>query len=125
MEKACNDRGPGGPGPGTGGERRDVPMQQRYWWFAFALLAGCSGGREDLAVEACAAELSTKLGGKTYTLDKADMLAKSKPDGDDIVNISSQVTFDPGMPAEYSQGYECKARLAGGKASVISLTFSW
>lgn len=100
-------------------------MQKRYGLVALVLLAGCGGAREDIAVEACAAELTTKLTGKTFVLDKADMLAKSKPEGNDVVNISSQVTFDPGLPAEYKQGYECKARLAGGNASVISLTFSW
>ena len=100
-------------------------MQQRYWMLALVLLGGCGGGREDIAVEACATELTTKLSGKTFALDKADMLAKSKAEGNDVVNITSQVTFDPGLPAEYKQGYECKARLAGGKASVISLTFSW
>jgi hypothetical protein len=100
-------------------------MQKRYWLLALALLGGCGGGREDIAVEACAAELTTKLTGKTFALDKTDMRAKSKSEGDDVVNITSEVTFDAGLPAEYKQGYECKARLAGGKASVISLTFSW
>ena len=66
-----------------------------------------------------------QLTGKTFALDKADMKAKAKPDGDDVLNISSSVTFDAGLPGEYKQSFECKARLDGGKASVISLTFSW
>jgi hypothetical protein len=100
-------------------------MRNLYGLVALLLLAGCGGGREDKAVEACSAELATKLTGKTFALDKADMLANSKPEGDDVTTITSQVTFDPGLPAESKQSFECKARIDGGNASVISLTFSW
>jgi hypothetical protein len=89
------------------------------------LLAGCGGGRGDQAVDACAAELTSKLEGKTFALDRADMLAKAKPEGDDVLTITSSVTFDAGLPGEYSQSYECKARITGGNAVVIALTFSW
>jgi hypothetical protein len=100
-------------------------MRNLYWLTAALLLSGCGGGREDLAVEACAAELTSKLEGKTFALDKADMRAKAKADGDDALNITSSVTFDAGLPGEYKQSYECKARIDGSDASVISLTFSW
>ena len=100
-------------------------MRNLHWLAVVLLLGGCGGSKEDQAVEACSAELATKLTGKTYTLDKADMKAKAKPDADNVLNIASQVTFDAGLPGEYKQDFECKARLDGGKASVISLTFSW
>lgn len=100
-------------------------MHKMYGLVAVLLLSGCGGGREDQAVEACSAELTTKLAGKTFALDKADMRAKAKPDGEDAVMINSEVTFDAGLPAEYKQAFECKARISGNTASVISLTFSW
>lgn len=100
-------------------------MRNMYGLAAVLLLSGCGGGREDHAVEACSAELTAKLAGKTFALDKADMLAKAKSEGDDAVMIKSEVTFDAGLPGEYKQAYECKARIDGGSASVISLTFSW
>lgn len=99
-------------------------MRKSVWLAATLLLAGCGGGG-DKAVEACATELANRLSGKTFALDKADMLAKAKPEADNVIAISSQVTFDAGLPGEYKQGYECKARIDGGNASVIQLTFSW
>lgn len=100
-------------------------MRHLYWLAPALLVAACGGGREDTAIEACSAELANKLTGKTYVLDKADMRAKAKPEGDDVLNITSTVTFDAGLTGEYKQSFECKARIDGGKASVIALTFSW
>jgi hypothetical protein len=100
-------------------------MRNLYGLFAVLLLSGCGGGREDKAVDACSAELTEKLTGKTFVLDKADMRAQAKPEGDDAVMIQSSVTFDAGLPSESKQTYECKARITGNNASVISLTFSW
>lgn len=100
-------------------------MRNLYWLVAALLLTGCGGGREDKAVEACSAELTAKLSNKTFTLDKSDMRAKAKAEGEDAVMIQSSVIFDAGMPAETKQTFECKARITGDSASVISLTFSW
>jgi hypothetical protein len=99
-------------------------MRNQYWLAAALLLTGCGGGQNQ-AVEACSAELAIKLTGKSYVIDKADMAAKAKPEADDVVNITSSVTFDAGLPGEYKQSFECKARSAGGSTSVISLTFNW
>lgn len=100
-------------------------MRNLLWLAAPLLLAGCGGSPTDQAIEACSAELGNKLTGKTFALDKADMQAKAKSEADNVTNITSQVTFDAGLPGEYKQSFECKARIDGGKASVISLTFSW
>jgi hypothetical protein len=100
-------------------------MRYLYGLAAAVLLGGCGGGREDQAIEACATELGTKLTGKSYSLDKADMRAKAKAEDDNVVNITSQVTFDAGLPGEYKQAFECKARVDGAQAAVIALTFSW
>ena len=100
-------------------------MRNLLWLTAPLLLVGCGGSPTDQAVEACSAELATKLTGKTFALDKADMKAKAKSEEDNVVNITSQVTFDAGLPGEYKQAFECKARIDGDKTSVISLTFSW
>ena len=56
-------------------------MRKSVWLAATLLLAGCGGGG-DKAVEACATELANRLSGKTFALDKADMLAKAKPEAD-------------------------------------------
>jgi hypothetical protein len=99
-------------------------MRNLHWLAAALLLSGCGGGREDKAVEACSAELANKLSGKTYVLDKADMRGKTTVEGDTL-SIASTVTFDPGLPAEAKQTFECKARIEGDQAKVIALTFSW
>ena len=100
-------------------------MRKSYWLAAALLLTGCGGGGTSKAVEACSVELADRLTGKTFALDKADMAAKAKPEADNVVTISSTVTFDAGLPGEYKQAYECKTRMDGDSASVISLNFSW
>ena len=99
-------------------------MRKCYGLVAVLLLSGCGGGGTDKAVEACSAELANRLTGKTFALDKADMAAKAKTEAD-VVTIASTVTFDAGLPGEYKQAYECKSRMDGDNASVISLNFSW
>src|SRR5262249_11788547 len=58
------------------------------------ILAGCGGGREGSAVDACVKEIAEKLQGKTYELDKRDMAAHVKAESSDVVVISSTATFD-------------------------------
>lgn len=98
----------------------------RHWYViaAAAALAGCGGGSNTAAVEACSNELAAKLSGKSYKVDSADMAAKSKVEGD-VVSITSTVTFDAGLPSESSQTFDCKARTVDGKAEVISFNFNF
>jgi hypothetical protein len=88
------------------------------------LLTACGGGRETVAVETCSRGVAEKLEGKSYKLDTSDMLAKATTEGD-VVTISSTVVFDPGLPSESTQVFECKARFTGETASVLSLNFIW
>lgn len=99
-------------------------MRHWYGWAAAALLAGCGGGGNSQAVQACSDELAAKLSGKSYKVDTADMAAKAKAEGDTVA-ISSTVTFDAGLPSESSQTFDCRARIADGKAEVISFGFNF
>jgi hypothetical protein len=77
-----------------------------------ALLAGC-GGPESKAIEACKVEIANKSGDKHYALDERDMAAKST------------ITFDPGMPREVKQTFDCRVRMSGEAPTVIALSFIW
>mgnify|MGYP001481133162 CR=1 FL=1 len=100
-------------------------MRKLHWLIALLLLGGCSGGREGVAVETCTRGITEKLEGKSFKLDSNDMLAKAANDGADVITISSTVVFDPGLPSESRQAFECKARFNGDNASVLSLNFLW
>jgi hypothetical protein len=98
----------------------------RHWYgiAATALLAGCGGGGNSQAVDACSEELAAKLSGKSYKIDSADMAAKAKTEGDTVA-IHSTVTFDAGLPSESTQAFDCRVRVADGKAEVISFGFNF
>jgi hypothetical protein len=55
------------------------------------------------------------------------MTAKAKAEGEDVIHVQSEITFDPGLPRELKQVFDCKARFVAGKEmpDVISLTFTW
>ena len=91
------------------------------------MLAACGGSRESRAVSVCETGIKAKLAGKEFSLNHADMLAKAKADGGDVINIQSVVVFDKGLPKEYEQTFECKARFTDGKSEpdLISLSFTW
>ena len=99
-------------------------MRYPYVVAAAVLLAGCGGGSNNQAVQACSDEIASKLSGKSYKIDTEDMAAKSKTEGD-TVSISSKVTFDAGLPSESSQTFDCRARLVDGTAQVISFNFNF
>lgn len=89
-----------------------------------ALLAGC-GGPESQAIDACKAEIANKSGDKNYALDEADMAAKATREADEVIRIQSSITFDPGMPREVKQTFDCRVRMTGGTPTVIALSFVW
>ena len=89
-------------------------------------LCACGGGRNDQASVACSRAISDKLAGKSFELNSADMSAHAKAEADNVVYIVSTAVFDKGLPTEYKQGFECRARFAGNKApDVIFLQFNW
>jgi hypothetical protein len=89
-----------------------------------ALLAGC-GGAESQAVAACKAELASKMGDKAFAVDEADMAAKITKVGDNEFRIQSGLTIEPGMPREVKQTFDCRVRVDGDQAQVISLQIIW
>lgn len=91
------------------------------------LLVACGGGREGKAVQACEEAIKQRMTDRAYALDTDDMRAKAKAEGEDVLHIQSEITFDPGLPRELKQTFDCKARFVAGKElpDVISLTFTW
>ena len=90
------------------------------------LVAGCAASRNDGAVDACGKAIADKLGGKTFSLDRGDMTGHARDESADIVVVSSTVTFDKGLSTEYRQTFDCRVRVANGKATdVIGLQFNW
>ena len=70
---------------------------------AFLMLAGCAGSRNDTAADACSKAMADKLAGKTFSLDRKDMVARAKDESADTVLIGSTITFDKGLSTEYSR----------------------
>lgn len=96
---------------------------------AVALLAGCGGNRQELAVTACEKAVAERVTGRTFELDRADMLAKAQAQGENGMQVNSTVVFDKGLPAESRQTFECRVQFdpenAGAEPSVTGLQFTW
>jgi hypothetical protein len=88
------------------------------------LLAACGGGRNDTAADACNKAIADKLAGKTFALDRKDMVAHAKDESADVVLVGSTITFDKGLSTEYQQTFDCRVRV-GKTADVIGLQFNW
>ncbi|MEO8671628.1 MAG: hypothetical protein ABI411_09970 [Tahibacter sp.] len=90
------------------------------------VLAGCGGGREQLAAQACDDAIRTKLAGRGVDINLKDLAAHAAPEGADALRLLSTIVFDKGLSSEYKQTAECKVRFEEGKpASVIFLQFNW
>lgn len=96
---------------------------------ATLILTGCGQGLEKRAVSSCERAIGEKLSGKTFFLDKKDMLSKAKHDGDDIIQISTFVVFDQGLASESKQGVDCRVEFnpkdRAAEPTVVGLTFTW
>ena len=93
-----------------------------------ATLAGCGGGETEQAVQACVAAVAEKLGdGRNYSLDPASLSASAQEQDDHVVHLQAPIVFDAGLPREYTQTVDCRARFDedGGAPDVISLNFIW
>jgi hypothetical protein len=91
------------------------------------LLAGCGGSRESRAAEACEKAIASRITDKPFRVDRSDMVDKAVSEGNDIVRIQSSIVFDPGLPREETQQFDCRARFSDDRREpdVISLSFVW
>ena len=90
------------------------------------LLAGCGSTRSGTAAEACAKAVADKLGGKTFSLDRADLAAHARDESADVIALASTIVFDKGLSTEYQQTFDCRVRFGNGNApDVIGLQFNW
>ncbi|HRQ66441.1 MAG TPA: hypothetical protein PKZ76_16515, partial [Xanthomonadaceae bacterium] len=85
------------------------------------LLGACGGGAEGRAVEACQQAIADRMSGRNHQLDLRDMRNSSTAEGDNVFYIRSNIIFDQGLPNEYSQTFECRARVMNGQANVTFL----
>ena len=90
-------------------------------------LTACGGSRESRAVEACEKAIASRITDKQFSIDKTDMTAKAVADSDDVIRIQSKIVFDPGLPREETQNFDCRARFTADKPEpdIIALTFVW
>ena len=92
------------------------------------LLTACAGsGPGKLAADACLGEVNQRLAGKSFDLDSRSLAASAKQENaaGDIWDLSTQVIFDRGLATEFTQNLNCRVRVDGGTASVVSLEFIW
>ena len=88
-------------------------------------LSACSGGPNDAAAKACAAEAATRLSGKSYEIDTKAFAASAKAEAPDTYVLKAPVTFDKGLSTEYKQVCQCRARVDKSGASVLFMQFDW
>ncbi|HET6604819.1 MAG TPA: hypothetical protein VFG21_11545 [Xanthomonadaceae bacterium] len=90
-------------------------------------LSACGGGDSDHAIAACKAAIAEKLANKNYRISEAEMRAGVTEEQADLMHVSAPIVFDPGLPREYTQTFDCRVRFTAGKdePDVISLNFVW
>lgn len=87
---------------------------------------GACGGDERAVADACTAEMGTRLAGKAYEFDAGKLQASAKAgSAAGTFELSVPVTFNRGLPSEFTQTMNCRARIDNGAASVIAMEFIW
>ena len=92
------------------------------------ILCACGGsGSNQAAVDACLAEASKRLAGKSFEIDSKQLEASAvSAEGEDgMFHLSTSIVFDAGLASEFTQIFNCKVRQDAAGASVISLEFIW
>lgn len=90
------------------------------------MLAACSSNsREHQAADACVAEISKRLSGKTFEVDANQLAASAKVQDADSLQLAGSIIFDRGFAKEYAQTLDCRVRFDGSVANVIFLQFNW
>ena len=98
-----------------------------------AALVACGGSGKgpstpaDLAAAACDAEMTTRMDGKLYELDKTVLAASMKDAANGTKVLSAPVVIEPGLTSEAKQIIECTVRFAEGKPSpdIVGFGFNW
>jgi hypothetical protein len=95
--------------------------------FVALLLTACGGSRENLAIAACERAIASRITDKQFQIDRADMAANARAEADEVIRIQSKIVFDPGLPREETQTFDCRVRFSADKREpdVISLSFVW
>lgn len=101
-------------------------MRYALLCLALLLLTAC-GSRESRAIDACEKAIATRITDKQFRIDRSDMAANAVAEGEDVVRIKSTIVFDPGLPREETQNFDCRARFVDGRGEpdIISLSFVW
>ena len=89
------------------------------------LLSACGGGPADVAAKACAAEVATRMAGKTYEINPKDFAASAQAESAGTFLLKAPVTFDKGLSTEYKQTCQCRARVDKSGAAVLVMQFDW
>lgn len=87
-----------------------------------ALVAGC-GGQADEAARVCLEAAQAKAAGQSIDLNARALAAFAKPDGQDAFLIKAPIVLDAGLSSELKQTLDCRVRITGNGAEIVSLTF--
>ena len=98
-----------------------------------AALVACGGSGAgagtpgELAAAACDAEMTRRMEGKLYELDKAALAASMKDAPNNTKMLSAPVVIEPGLTSEVKQIMECTVRFAEGKPTpdIVGFGFNW
>ena len=88
-----------------------------------ALLSGCGGSRESQASAACEAAAKERSQGKMLAVDRKALEQAATPENADTLVLEGPVTFDTGLPSEYTQTLNCRVQFTDGNARVIGIIF--
>jgi hypothetical protein len=88
---------------------------------------GGSGSPADLAATACDEEMTRRMEGKLYELDKVALAASMKDAPDATKILTAPVVVEPGLTSEVKQIVECRVRFAEGKPApdIVGFGFNW
>lgn len=87
-------------------------------------LSACTS-RERSAADACVAEITSRLAGKTFDVDAKQLAESAKVLDADSLQLEGPIVFDRGFAKEYAQTLDCRVRIDGSTANVIFLQFNW
>ncbi len=95
--------------------------------FGALSLVACGGGANQAAVDACKAEVLSKIEGKMGELNESDMLANARQLEDGNVQVDSAIVFRRGTDQENSQTFNCTVAPddSGNFTRVVRMSINW